>query len=111
MDPLFVRSLTKFALLCVPAIIVLLVWQRRGVVNRTLYTATWLNVVVSVLWLAALAGRFISAASLFVFWPFFLAIASVFICVLPTASAERKFLIYANGLMILWWGMLVAMPN
>lgn len=111
MDLFALKSCAKFAILCVPAAVALMVWKRKGIVSRSLYMATSLNVLSSVLWLGGFFGHFVSGALLFVFWPFFLLAASILVCVWPTASAERKFLIYANGLMALWWGMLIVAPN
>ncbi len=101
----------KFALFCVPAAALLVLWRRRGITSNSLYAATCVNVTASFLWLAALIGSIASGAVLFVFWPFFFIVGSILVCVLPTASVERKFLVWANVLMGVWWATLIAAPN
>jgi len=111
MDSLLFRCIAKSALLCLPAIVILAVWGRRGVSSRQLYAASWLNAAASALWLVALAGRFASAASLFVFWPFVMIVVTIFVSVMPAPSSQRRLLVLANVFMGIWWASLITAPN
>ena len=111
MDSILFRCAAKFALLCLPAAVILAMWGRRGVTSKPLYTASWLNAAAAALWLVTFAGRFVSAASLFVFCPFVMIVVSIFVGVMPTAMGQRRPLVLVNGLMGIWWALLITAPN
>jgi hypothetical protein len=89
------RAFEKFALLGVPAAVILLFWKRRGVVaSMTLYRASWVNPIGYLLWLAAVIvvsnlSHFsafswltfsVLSAGLYFFCPFLLSVGSLILC-------------------------------
>ena len=122
------RAFEKFALLGVPAILILLFWKRRGVVaSMTLYRASWVNPIGYLLWLAAVIvvsnlSHFpafswlafsILPACLYFFCPFLLSVASLILCLLGVRSKreEQAFVAVPNLLMLLLWISSVVAPN
>lgn len=111
MDPIILRSLVKLALFSVPAIVALLLLGRRGVKSKMNYVVSWANVVTALLWTVALVSGTVSPAILFVFCPFVLGIVSICMCVWPAEAGARRFLVLANGLMLVFWAFTIVAPN
>jgi hypothetical protein len=129
----FLKALTKFALFGVPSLIVLLLWRRHDVQSRILYRISAVNSVGYLAWLASCTGvGFLSASvlyrdtfifrwldqlcvphDLFVFFPFFLAVGSFFMCILCgiAKKGERRYVFMLNGLTLILWSCNLVAPN
>jgi hypothetical protein len=110
--PKDIGLLAKVILLSMPAVVLLVLWGRRGVRSKTNYVVSWVNAVASWLWLVAAISKTVPSAVLFVFCPFFLGIVSACMLVWPGAAGEeRKYQILANVLMLIFWAFTIAVPN
>jgi len=102
-------------------------WKRRGIRSRNLYSASRANLAFYSLWLTVVIVMFVMQessalrsminsslpASLFVGCTFFAVIGSLLMCIscLGAEKGERRFVVLANGLMLILWASNVVAPN
>jgi len=102
----------KVLLLSIPAVVILVLWGRRGAGGKANYFVSWVNVVVSLLWVFAAITNAMSIEVLFVFCPSVLGIVSACMLIWPgTTGKERRYQILANGLMLIFWAFTIVAPN
>jgi hypothetical protein len=115
----------KFALLGLPTVIVLLLWRRAGVLNRTMYGLSLGNPLTYVLWLVAIAafswmtpqrlGGWMSetATGMFVGAPIFGVLFSVVLLAwsIYVPAGQRWKMAVSNTCMLLLWLTSMIAPN